>query len=55
MCKNERIEDLLDSILTALENIDSYVHMMERRDKCRYLCRDRGRHHVECDYYEQKS
>ena len=54
MCDNDRMEDILLDIQIAIEKIETSICIMEKRDKCRYLCRDRGRHNVECEYFVQK-
>lgn len=48
------IEQILEDIRTALENIETDIAKMQRRDHCRYLCHDRGRHNISCPFFEQK-
>ena len=42
----------MDEILWALEELLSRIKDMDKRDRCRYYCRDRGNHHHMCDYSE---
>ena len=49
-----RLEEILEDMRSALENIESDICKMEKRDKCRYYCTDRGRHSINCPFFEQK-
>lgn len=45
MERTDKLVDLLEAMLVLLEE-------MEKRDRCRYYCRDRGNHSHLCEYSE---
>lgn len=52
MCNREEMKSRMDEIACAVEELASAIAEMEKRDRCRYYCRDRGNHHHLCDYSE---
>ena len=47
---DKSLHDLMNQVNDKLTLLLDAIEEMEQRDRCRYWCRDKGNHHMQCIY-----